>query len=88
MTWVYFYTGVECYNDRLNMVFGAVMYTSYLALFVHFAVNKHFAGRKPTRNISPPALRVAPTESVAPAKSEDVADTPTRKSLRLRVRKK
>lgn len=39
--WYYKLNGVTCHNDINNMYAGALMYLSYLYLFVDFAINKY-----------------------------------------------
>ena len=34
-------TTVDCANDDMNLIFGGIIYSSYLILFVQFALNKY-----------------------------------------------
>lgn len=39
-SWYYVYTSSDCHNDFYNLIAGALMYGSYLYLFVEFAVRR------------------------------------------------
>jgi hypothetical protein len=94
---VYWYKGVECYNDPLNMALGAVMYMSYLGLFVHFALQKYVWGggkKKHAAKSSAAAAKKAegdiPKKSLAKkqeketASEKERADTPEKTAVRAR----
>lgn len=49
--WYYLIYDMRCSNDISNLVAGAVMYGSYLYLFVEFAV-KRYGGGKPKSKVS------------------------------------
>ncbi len=44
--WYYAVKEIPCYNDKTNLVAGAVMYASYLYLFVEFALKKYLGKGK------------------------------------------
>jgi len=44
--WYYNLTGAVCHNGRPNLIAGAVMYGSYLYLFVEFALNRFGPNKK------------------------------------------
>ena len=44
--WYYVYYEKDCLGNRQNLIYGALMYASYLALFVHFALNRFVFKRK------------------------------------------
>jgi len=43
--WYYNVSGKECFNDKSNLIAGALMYGSYLYLFVDFAVRRYIFPR-------------------------------------------
>ena len=49
-TWYFMLKGRSCHNDLSNLTAGAVMYGSYLYLFVEFAVKRY--GSKKTKKIA------------------------------------
>jgi hypothetical protein len=40
LSWYYSLIGKECHNDKWNLCFGALMYSSYFGLFVQFALKR------------------------------------------------
>ena len=60
--------GVLCKNDPTNLIAGALMYTSYLLLFLQFFVEKYILGRTPSMAIQTKKLKpdAAPGTSSLP----------------------
>ena len=52
------YNGQECANDTANLTYGAIMYASYLMLFVHFFMQM-FQRKKTERKHVGSALKVS-----------------------------
>ncbi|KAJ3312044.1 hypothetical protein HDV04_003431 [Boothiomyces sp. JEL0838] len=48
-TWYYMLQGKTCYNDLSGMIYGALMYISYFALFVNFAIQRFVLKKKKTQ---------------------------------------
>lgn len=47
--WYFREKGVPCHNDFYNLVAGALMYGSYLYLFMEFAFKRYLGGSKPAK---------------------------------------
>lgn len=53
-SWYYVYTTNNCSNDKNNLIAGAVMYGSYLYLFVEFAVRRFLVKPPKTDKVAKP----------------------------------